>query len=300
MGGSGLNLVTGPLTVRVRSQLPDVVQGVSQLYGQHRIAPQDAFTDFDVCVKRPTSWRRWLQPQVVFGYAGQWPFNPLPGDQGFPMLEWGMNWCVYSMCHQYLILHAAVLERGGKALVLPAPSGSGKSTLCAALSFSGWRLLSDELTLIRPHDGVIVPIPRPVSLKNASIEVIQRFAPSVHFGSRVKETAKGTVAHFAPQAHAVARSAETARPGWIVFPRYRPEAPAQFTREERARTVLQLVENSFNYPIFGAAGFELLGGVVGASDCYHFEYSRVEEAVALFDRLADGQAVTTADALQAP
>jgi hypothetical protein len=43
-----------------------------------------------------------------------------------------------------------VLERGGRALLLPAPSGSGKSTLCAGLAFNGWRLLSDELALLDP------------------------------------------------------------------------------------------------------------------------------------------------------
>jgi HprK-related kinase A len=289
-----LRVVTGPFTTCIGSPLPGMAQAISRLYTHHRLADPEGFVDFDVRVRRPVGWRRWVQPQVEFGWSGQWPFNPLPGDQGFPLLEWGMNWCVYGHAHQYLILHAAVLERQGRALVLPAPSGSGKSTLCAALSFAGWRLLSDELTLIDPLDGLIVPVPRPVSLKNQSIEVIQRFAPQAHFGSSVSETAKGTVAHFRPAEDAVARSHERARPGWVVLPRYVPDSPCRLMAQEKASTLMQLVENCFNYPIFGVEGFELLGAVVDQSGCFRFEYSDIHAAVALFDRLADGQAPVTA------
>lgn len=286
----GLALRTGPFSVRVRTRLADVATAVGQLYAEYPLLDAQDFVDFDVGVRRPAGLRSLWHPQVVFELDGESPFNPLPGDQGFPLLEWGLNWCVYGLCHQYLILHAAVLERKGQALVLPAPSGSGKSTLCAGLLFSGWRLLSDELTLICPRSGCIVPLPRPVSLKNQSIEVIQAFAPQVRFGSRVRETSKGVVAHFAAPAQALARSAEPARPGWVVLPRYVAGAPARLQPMERARTFMQLVENAFNYDVFGVEGFDVLGRLVGASQCFSFEYSRLDEAAALFAQLADGQA----------
>ena len=100
-----------------------------------------------------------------------------------------MNWCISAHAHQFLILHAAVLERGGVALIMPAPPGSGKSTLCAALALSGWRLLSDELALIDPGSGRVWPLCRPVSLKNRSIEVIRHFAPEAVFGPVAEGTA---------------------------------------------------------------------------------------------------------------
>jgi HprK-related kinase A len=283
----GLMLRTGPFTARIFSRLPEVAGAVGALYADHELAAPDDFIDFEVAVQRPAGLRRIWRPQVEFQFDGQPPFNPLPGDQGFPLLEWGLNWCVYGQCHQYLILHAAVLERGGRALVLPAPSGSGKSTLCAGLLFNGWRLLSDELTLICPQNGDIVPNPRPVSLKNESIEVISRFAPQVNFGSRVSETTKGVVAHFAAPAEALRRAGQRARPGWVVLPRYVRQAPAALQPLDRARAFMHLVENAFNYDIFGAEGFELLASVIDRSDCYSFEYSSLHEAVALFDRLAD-------------
>ncbi len=284
----GLRLQMGPFAASLRSPLRQVAASVSSLYAHYAVVADDTFTDFHVAVKRPAGMRSLWKPQVVFELDGHEPFNPLPGDQGFPLLEWGLNWCVYGMCHQYLILHAAVLERGGKALILPAPSGSGKSTLCAGLLFSGWRLLSDELAMICPRDGNLVPNPRPVSLKNESIQVISKFAPGVQFGSQVKETSKGIVAHFAAPEAAVRQAGRRATPAWVVMPKYRAGQSAQLRPIERSSAFMQLIENAFNYDVFGAEGFSLLGSVLDRCQCFSFEYSSLPEAAAVFNRLADG------------
>jgi len=289
---AGLGLRTGPFSAQIHTRLPDVAAAVGRLYADYPLLNEEDFYDFRVGIARPPGLRSIWQPQVVFEHDGQTPFNPLPGDQGFPLLEWGMNWCVYGLCHQYLILHAAVLERNGHALILPAPSGSGKSTLCAGLLFGGWRLLSDELTLICPHQGNIVPNPRPVSLKNQSIAVIESFAPQVQFGSRVHETSKGIVAHFKPPPDAIDRASDRAMPAWIVLPKYRAEHPATLQPLEKSRAFMHLVENAFNYDVFGAEAFQLLGSVIDRSLCFSFEYGHLPQAVQLFNRLADGQDCT--------
>jgi HprK-related kinase A len=287
-GQDGLRLQMGPFVVEIRTRLSDVAGSVAALYAGYPMVDDDTLVDFQVSVRKPAGLRQWTNPQVTFGFDGQEPFNPLPGDQGFPLLEWGLNWCVYANCHQYLILHAAVLERGGRALILPAPSGSGKSTLCAGLLFSGWRLLSDELALICPDTGNLVPHPRPVSLKNDSIDVIRRFAPQVRFGSRVEETVKGVVAHFAAPPDAILKSNEQAMPAWVVLPKYSAGCPATLQALDKAQGFMQLVQNAFNYEVFGLEGFRLLGSLMDRCACFTFEYSRVPEAVDMFARLADG------------
>ncbi len=283
---AGLPVRMGPFVMCMHTRLRDVAASVHRLYGDYELVQDGGFHSFDVEVGRRFRWRFWRPPLVDFRVEGDAPFNPLPGDQGFPLLEWGMNWCVYAMCHQYLVLHAAVLERGGRALLMPAASGSGKSTLTAALCLSGWRLLSDELALIDPADGTVRPIPRPVSLKNASIDVISRFAPGLAFGSRVEETSKGVVAHFAAPTAAVKAAHQPALPGWVVLPRYAADAEARLTPMTRAAAVIALAENAFNYDVYGREGFDLLCGVAGRSACFEFEYARLEDAVALFDEMA--------------
>jgi HprK-related kinase A len=284
---SGLRLRTGPVVTSIRSTLPSVRQGIGLHYAQHRIVEDQGFADFHVEVGRPRTLRRWFHPQVVFHFDGLTPFRPLPGDQGFPMLEWGLNWCVSSHCHQYLIVHAAVLERDGRALVMPAPSGSGKSTLCAGLVYGGgWRLLSDELALIDPARGRIWPLPRPVSLKNASIEVIRALAPTAQFGEVVTETVKGRVVHVQPPKEGVLRADEAAVPAWVVLPRFAAGTAARLQPMSRARAFMQVVDNAFNYHVHGRSGFATVAALIDRSRCFEFTYSELNEAISTFHTLA--------------
>ncbi len=290
---SGLPIQLGPYCASVRTRIPQVQASFRVLYGDYPVADPDTFVDFRVEIRRPPGFLGIWPRKTAFVLDGHSPFNVVPGDQGFPLLEWGLNYCVYSQCHQHLTLHAAVLERNGKALILPAPSGSGKSTLCAGLLFHGWRLLSDELTLICPREGNIIPLPRPVSLKNESIPVMKRFAPQAEFGSEVNETVKGIVAHFKAPVEAVRLAHQRAAPGWVVLPKYVAGSAAKLTRLERARGFMHLVANAFNYDTFGRQGFDLLGSVIDRSECFTFEYSNLQEAVELFARLAESRPVAT-------
>ena len=286
LAGAGLRLRTGPIVTRIRSELPELGEAVSLLYREHSVEPEDGFADFHVRVGRPAGLRRWIKPQVEFEFDGAPPFLPLPGDQAFPILEWGLNWCVSAHCHQYLVVHAAVLERNGGALILPAPPGSGKSTLCAGLVSRGWRLLSDELTLLDPNTAMVVPLARPISLKNQSIEVIRKFAPQAVFSTTVHDTLKGSVAHLKPPRDAVRRSLEPAAPRWIVMPRYQAGALSELKPLSRGRAFMQLADSAFNYNVHGRQGFELLAYAVERSECYEFVYGDLESATAMLTELA--------------
>ena len=286
LAGPGIRLRTGPFVFRIQSRLSTVVRGIALLYAEYPIAEDDGFADFHVSVRRPRSYRAWLKPHVHFFFDGNSPFSALPLAQAFPMLEWGLNWSISANCHQYLIFHAAVVEKGGRALILPAPPGSGKSTLCAGLIHRGWRLLSDELTLLDIASCSVVPVPRPVSLKNASIDVIRAFAPAAAIGPPVRDTMKGTVAHMRAPSDSVRRAMETARPGWIVLPRYQAGVAAELTPLSRARGLMELATNGFNYSLHGRRGFEFLARFVDLCACYTFTYGDLGEATALFDDLA--------------
>jgi hypothetical protein len=288
LAGAGIWMRTGPFSLRLQSRIPFVAEGLVELYGQFEVRnAHEAFADFHVSVNPPASLRRWLRPQAAFSFDGMQPFKPLPRDQAFPMLEWGLNWCVSTQAHQYLIIHAAVVEKNGLAAILPAPPGSGKSTLTAGLVLSGWRLLSDELTLIDRKTGLIQPLPRPVSLKNQSIDVIRQFSPDAYINRASHDTVKGTVAHMRPPRASVLRQYETARPGWVIFPKWEAGAPATLTPRSRAQTFMFLAQNAFNYSHLGADGFRVGTALIDQAACYDFRYGALDEAIATFDGLAE-------------
>lgn len=282
----GLSLRTGAFVNRISSSVPELSTAIGLLYADYPLADDIEFPDFHLGFHRSRGLRQWFRPQVRFTHDGVAPFVPMPLDQATPMFEWMLNWCVSSRAHNYLMIHAAVVEKDGCAAILPAPPGSGKSTLCAALVHRGWRLLSDELTMVRLGDGLVVPLPRPISLKNASIAVIRQYVPGAVFSRPVHDTAKGTIALLKAPADSVARAGVAARPAWVVFPKYEAGAAASLAPLAPSRAFMQLAENSFNYSLLGPAGFDALGALIDRTDSYQFTYSVLDEAIALFAALA--------------
>lgn len=285
VGGRGLNIQTGPFVVHLQTRLHRVVEGITQLYGDFPIAQSDELADFHVSINPPNNHRRWIQRQVICAFDGETPFQPLPQEQAYPLFETCLNWYIYAEIYNYLIIHAAAVERNGYAAILPAPPGSGKSTLTAALVNRGWRLLTDELTLVSLKTRQIVPLARPISLKNNSIEVIQKFAPESFMAGECHGTAKGTVAYMRPPAPSVARMLEPAIPAWLILPQYEPGVSVSVKLLGKAETFMRLAEGLVNYTVLGRAGFEVLTGLIDAVDCHEFKYGDLRAAIAWFDQL---------------
>jgi HprK-related kinase A len=282
----GITLSTGPFRFRVQSRQQAVRRGLATLYADFPLEPDTGFRDFHVDVNPVGGPRHWLRPQVSFRLDTVTPFNPLPAVQAFALLEWGMNWCIAGQGHHYLLLHAAVLERHGRAVILPGDPGAGKSTLAAALMLSGWRLLSDELAVIDRDDGLLVPLARPVSLKNQSIDIIRGHAAHAVFGDTARDTHKGTVSHLRASADSVARRGEKARAAHVVFPRWRAGADVSLRPHAKADAFMHLANHAFNYSLLGRLGFELNAALIDTCDCWDFQYSRLDDALRTFEELA--------------
>lgn len=287
LAGAGLAWRSGPFTLHLRSDLDSVHRGFGLLYAHHEVVEPGSWVDFAVRIERPRGLRRWIRPQVRFLFDDAPVFEPLPTEHALPLTEWALNWCISSHAHQYLVLHAAVVAKGDRAAVLPAPPGSGKSTLCAALVNRGWRLLSDELALIDLADSRLWPLVRPVSLKNRSIDLIGGFAPDAVFSERTVDTHKGTVALMRPKPEDVLASGRPARAAWVVVPRWAANAAPDLRPRPRPDALIELSRNAFNLGPTSRQGFEALCRMLDDCNCHDFTYSRLEDAIATFEHLAD-------------
>ena len=138
---------------------------------------------------------------------------------------------------------------------------------------------------MRPEDGLLLPIPRLIPLKNESIDVIRNFRPEAVIGPSFLKTRKGTVAHVIPPEDSILRSQETAKPRWLIFPRWVAGAPLSLEPIPKSQAFLMVATNAFNYEVLDQTAFRLVTDMVKACDCHSLVYSDLSEAVAAIDAL---------------
>lgn len=274
-----------PFTVRVRSLFVEVARHLETFYRDCRRPGPSSFVDFDIELRPGRGLRRWWRPQARFELDASEPFFPLPADQAAPLFEWGLNFCVAHRPLGYLVMHAGVLARGSRAVMLPGFPGAGKSTLCAALALcEDWRLLSDELALLDPSDGCLIAHPRPISVKNRSIEIAAAF-PNARLGPTYRDTRKGDVSHVACPPSAMLQADERAKVEWVVFPQFDAGAQPRCEELSRIEAFTLICEQSFNQDRMGERGFDALCGLLSAARCFTIGYRSTEEGLDLIGRV---------------
>jgi len=285
MSSAGIGIVLAPITARIRSPLRFLAEQIRTLYAEYEVVDAADYADVDIRLLPVYGLRRWLRPQVQFIVDGVTPFEPFPLDHALPMFEWGLNWVFVHRMHDYLLLHAAVVERAGRGLLLPAWPGSGKSTLAASLSCRGWRFLSDEFGIVSFDGAAVLPFARPIPLKNASIAVMRAFDPGAVIGPVFPKTRKGDVAHLRVPAASVHRGREPARIDAIVFPDFQAGAAVEVSPLGRATSFLKLAGNSFNYEVVGERGFRAVASIIERCPSHILRYGDLDSAHAALDAI---------------
>lgn len=259
-------------------------QAVAELYPSTLVGTPERDTVYDFCLNVSRKWSGLSVPYHVA--SGRKHFRVSERQQLLPVFEWGFNWCVASFQHQYLAIHAAVLERNGQALIMPAPPGSGKSTLCAVMMQEGWRLLSDEMCLIDLESCQISPFVRPVSLKNESLELLAKWYPTARIKQVTPGTTKGTVGYLLPNDASWLHYTQAAAPAWVIFPKYiKEQVDISLNPISKANAFMHLAHNSFNYNVLSERAFDCLTRVTQQIQAYRLEYSDIDQAIAELNKL---------------
>ena len=278
-------LILQPFSFAIHTNNAKVFSKLQQLYPESVLSAQNShlFIDFNIEFFEQGLFKKHFD----FRCANR-QFRQCEFDNIVSTIEWGLNWTLSSFQNYYLCIHAAVLERRGVTVVLPAPPGSGKSTLCSLLMLSGWRLLSDEHCLVDLSSHQIVPAVRPIAIKNKSFSVISNWFPNESLLAVQTNTLKGSVGYLAPTEQSWQQRSQLAKPSYIVLPQYSRQAiPTDFSDVAKSAMTLELIKNSFNYQTLGKQGFDALTRLVELSQCKKLTYHTTTEALALFEGLLD-------------
>lgn len=273
----------GPVGFRIGSDWRAPIAALEDLYRDYP-KPDDGIADLNVRLFARRPWRRWVRPSVEIG--GDFMLVdalPLPLAQGLLAAEMAMNLQIALGWRRHLLLHAACVERDGKALILTGESGSGKSTLSALLGTQGWRFMGDELALLDLDSGMIHPFPRLISVKNSAIPVVEAALPNGRRGPLLEGTPKGSIRHFVAPDDGIARMAEPARPALILFPTF-GGAPA-VRGMALSEVFVRLTQASTNYVSLAEPGFNALTDLVRGVPARAIDYPDTATAFAQIDRL---------------
>lgn len=282
-------LQVGPVAFRIGSEWRQPVEALKRLY-QGYPAPADGMCDFTVRLEPERPWRRWLRPSVAIRGDYILPdAAPLALAHGLLAAEMGMNLQMALGQKRYLLLHAATVERDGRALLMTGASGAGKSTLAALLGEHGWRLMGDEFALLGLDDGMLHPFPRAISLKNQAIYVMEEIAGADRLGPWLRNTPKGTIRHLRPKGDAIARMEEPARPALILFPGYGRDLDPAVRPVGAAEVFVRLTQASTNYVALGERGFDALSRLVGSIPARAIDYPDTKSALELVEDLWSGR-----------
>jgi HprK-related kinase A len=278
-----LRLQVGPVGFRIGSQWRGPVAQLRRLYAGY--PEPDGVCDFTVRLEAERPWRRWLRPSVAIRGDYVLPdAAPLPLAQGLLAAEMGMNLQMALGQKSFLLLHAASVEKNGRALLMTGHSGAGKSTLAAMLGEKGWRFMGDEFALLGLDDGLLRPFPRAVSLKNESLGLLGGIEPG-RLGPVLEGTPKGRIRHLRPSREAVARMGEPAPPVLILFPRFGRDLEPAVRDVGAAEAFMRLTQASTNYVALGARGFDALTRLIASAPSRAIDYADASQAESLVESL---------------
>jgi HprK-related kinase A len=198
----------------------------------------------------------------------------------------GMNLAVALKCCRYVNLHAAVVANDKGGILINAQSGGGKSTLAAALMEEGFRLMSDEFGLLDFDGCQLHGYPRPVSLKDRSINIVTELAGHDWMSERFTDTPKGDIAYRRVRPSDLEAALNPVEAKLIIFPVFGNGAPGVIKRLEPSEVLMRLIPASTNYHLLGERAFVALTNMVKSCQAFEIQYGSTSTSLEIMKDLA--------------
>lgn len=284
-----LEMRLGTFTMQIKLDNKLLLSFLRDIYRDAEVRPklQDV-TDVSLSVKAPNLVRKFFRPQVVPDPGFIVPAVPLPRRLAPLSFEMGLNLAIALKCCRFVNFHAAVVANDKGSILISAQSGGGKSTLCAALMAEGYRLLSDEFGLLSLDGTHLNAYPRPVSLKDESIDIVTELTGRDWISDTYTGTPKGNIAYRRVRPRDIEQAQNPTPAKLLLFPVFMPGAPPHVKKLTPSETVLRLIPASTNYHLLGEHSFNALVKMANHSEAYEIQYGSTEQSLQIVKDLAAG------------
>lgn len=282
-----LEMPLGHFTARIKAQVNTLVDF---LYDTYRDVPVKTelsdVTDISIHLRAPSILRKYIRTQVIPDPGFQVPAVPLPTSMAALAFEMGVNLVVALKCCRFVSCHAGVVANEKGAIFMCANSGGGKSTLVSVLMEDGYRLLSDEFGLLCMESASLAAYPRPVSLKNVSIDIVRQLSGKEWISPELSGTPKGKIAYRRARPDDINKAHLSAPAKLILFPSFNPIGGHYARRLSVSEAVMRLIPSSTNYHLLGEKAYLALTKMVAGAEVYEIAYRSTDESLTIVRDLA--------------
>jgi len=222
-------------------------------------------TDFEVCVRD--------------GSLGLFKDNRVLIETDCPAyftacLEYRIFEELISRESRHLLLHAGAAACRERGVVLSGDKGCGKTTLTACLVQDGFSYLADDTTALSFENGKLVPLPRALHIKDASLlPALGEF----RFASYDDASNDYPARYALPPASQITK--EPVEPSCVVFPTYKPGKRTRLRPLPGSLTAVLLARRAQNLSDNMQRGFESIAKLAENVPAYSLDYGHADEAV---------------------
>ena len=263
------------LPIRVESNSPQFLQDVSSVFHYFKVTESnpDVNNSASFCVSIDQTSTITLENNIIYRSPNY--------RYILEYLEYRIYTMLIDRFNDYYLIHAGVVARDDKAILLPGSSGGGKTTLIAGLLKNGFRYLTDEIGIIDPHTLRVYPFPKSLNMKIGSLSLFDNFEPEMEVIKKNEISIKEKIHHVFVNKDSVQAIDEPVDVGDIVFVQYNPDEKSTLAPVSRVNAIFKLAKCSFNHYRFKKEGIDILDNLVRGCQCYQLRFAQIGEAVGL-------------------
>jgi hypothetical protein len=207
-----------------------------------------------------------------------------------PMVKSALSMDAVNRQRFALCIHAAMLDRGGAALLMPGAPQSGKSCLSAALAKAGFAYRTDEITLLDPGTFVARGVPVALTLKEDGWRLVEPFYPELASLAAHRRVDGKVVKYLPPPELADLAAVDKPSPArWLVFPCYTPEGPNELVSLPHLEALRRLMNECLAFRLeFDANYIQQFVHWVAGTACYKLTFDDLGAAMQLIGGICAG------------